>query len=909
MSVLLTFCIVAVGTNAPSDAHARYPEAVEIFHCGFEETWDRNFNAWPDGWLRKQGPGYPRWVKVEIVEEPSAEGARCLRFDMDGGAAAALGPSVPIDARHSYVLEVRLKTEGLEFDWARFSLTLQDENRHPLETFSSEKVRYSNGWQKLRIGPITPSSNQVRAASVALHVEPDDREDLQGSVRFDDVWLGRLPRLALRTNDPHNFFAEAAGVEIHCGISGSLDASPEVEFVLEDVTGVVLARLKQRFKIDPPDTDAPDTDASDTDRPNADAPNADVPDADATEDSASDDVSAEPPETSGQTTWQPEIPGSGYYRVRATIRGNAGLVQQRELSLVVVEPARCPPGGDFGWTIPSGNRPMPLPQLAQLIAAAGVNWVKFPLWYGEDADPKQIEQLLAFAERLGTQGVELVGLLDEPPEPLRSQYGRPSAALPAADVFDPEPETWYPSLEPTMTRLATRVHWWQLGHDTDTSFVGHPNLLAKVAEVKSELDRVGQDVNVAIPWSWLAAIPAADDGNLPWRAMTFSAQPPLTHEELAAYLDVDGTAQPGETRHGRFARWVTLEPIPAGVYPVEVRAADLVRRMMAAKMHGADAVFCPNPFGDGHGLIHDDGTPGELFLPWRTAAMLLSGSTYIGSIQLPGGSPNHIFSRDGKAVMVVWNEQPTEEVIYLGEDVRRIDIWGRSETPQQQDHRQVIRVGRLPTFVTGLSESIALWRMGVSIERKQIPSIFGRPHPNAVNFENTYGRGLGGEAELILPEVWQVTPSRIAFHLAAGEALQQDFQIAFPFTAASGRHKIRVDFQINGERLDRFSVYRQMDVGLGNVTVEVISRLNSQGELEVRQRLVNSTDSIVNFRCQLFVPGRRPSKTQIIGLARGADVRIYRLPNGQELIGKSLRLRAAEMDGSRVLNYPFVATR
>jgi len=49
--------------------------------------------------------------------------------------------------------------------------------------------------------------------------------------------------------------------------------------------------------------------------------------------------------------------------------------------------------------------------------------------------------------------------------------------------------------------------------------------------------------------------------------------------------------------------------------------------------------------------------------------------------------------------------------------------------------------------------------------------------------------------------------------------------------------------------------------------------------------------------------------TQVIGLRPGRDDQLYRLPDGQQLIGQTLWLRAEEIGGPRVLNYRFEAER
>lgn len=874
MNVLLPLLIVAIGPDVPIEV--RYPEAATVFHCTFGESWDENFDGWPDKWWRRKGPDFPRYIQVKINQEPSPAGQRCLRIELDGGAAVAYSPPIKVGSLFAYVLEGYLKTEGLKYDRAYFSVTLLDAQRHRLQSFYSQKIGQSGGWKKLRLGPILSETEDVRLAIIGLHVQPEPRqdlkEDLHGAVTFDDVWLGRLPRMTLTSNDPYHFFttADKQPVEITCTASGLLPKDPRVTFQLEDVLGRELARSLNRLEV-----------------------TAAVGDAELSLDSFSEESAGQ----IGRASWEPPIPGPGFYRLRATMKGRQTLVHRRKLELVVIDPCHAAAGGEFGWSLPRGERPLPLPALSRLVGQAGINWLKYPLWCQQLDSRDTVDRLTAFGERLSAQGIELIGLLHQPPEALRARYGQ-GESLSAAYLFSPDPKVWYPSLEPVMARLATQVRWWQLGDDKDTSFVAYPRLAEKIAQVKSEMDRIGQDVNLALGWGWIHQLPQAAHRRPPWRAVSLSADPPLTHRELGTYLDASKDLQS--------LRWVVVEPLSVD-YPLEVRATDLVRRMIAAKIHGADAIFCPQPFGTRQGLFSDEGTPGELFLPWRTAALALAGAQYIGSIELPGGSPNQIFSRASDAVMIVWNEHPVEEVLYLGEDVRQIDLWGRSVTPEGRGHRQVIQAGRLPTFVTGLSEPIARWRMDFSLQRKRIPSIFGRPHQNSFTMKNHFQRGAGGQAELVTPQVWIVDCKRTSFRLAGGEEMRYPFEIILPYNASSGRHKVRADFQIEGDRPYKFSVFRQMDVGLGDVFVEIVTQLNDRGELEVHQQFVNETDARVSFSCQLFAPDRRRIKSRVFDLGRGTDVKIYRLPEGKQLLGKTLWLRAEEMDGPRNLNYRFVA--
>ena len=879
MGVLLT--LVVLGVVAPGPREDRYPGAATVFRCAFDESCDANFDLWPDGWTRRREPGYPHYVAIQICQQPSPVGNRCLRIEMNGGSAAAYGPPVSAEHLFSFIFEGRLKTEGLKYDRAFFSLTFLDERKHPLQTHTTAKFTQTDGWQHVRLGPVSPTSAETCFAVVGVHVEGTSREDLTGAVMCDDLWLGQLPKVVLATNQPGNFFAAEQPIEITCRASGRFEKEPVVRFHLEDVFGNVVDRQKMAMTTEP---------------------------LGASNHLSLDSLMGVAEGMIGTATWQPKAPGPGFYRARAELEDGTAAAVPQTLSLAVIGELRGGSGGPFGWTLPHGDAPLALPQLSRLLFQSGVRWVKYPLWLdpGEDTNdakgPESVERLLSFIERLSGRGIRMVGLLDNPP--LRDIYG-PTGGLTAAEVFAPEPEVWYPSLEPVMARFATRVRWWQLGDDRDTSFVGHPRLAEKIGQVKQCLDRIGQDVNVGVGWDWMYSLPERESATepspqpSPWRFLVLSAEPPMTHHELATYLKATGTATS--------ARWVVLEPLPRTQYTTETRADDLARRMIAAMVGGADAVFCPDPFDAEHGLMAPDGTPGELLLVWRTTALLLGGAEYLGRLELPSGSPNQVFARGDQIVMVVWNRTPRRETLYLGEDVRQVDLWGRPRKPRPHDDGQALEVGPLPTFVTGVDGAIARWRLDTELEREQIPSIFGQSHANALRMKNHFACGVSGRVRLVTPENWTVAPPSIDFRLSPGESLHEAFAIRLPYNASSGRQPVRIDVELQAEEEHRFSIYRHLDVGLGDVYLDTGTRLNGQGELEVRQVLINESGSPVSFSCQLFAPQRRRQRTMVVNLAPGRDAEVYRFPDGRALLGQTLWLRAEEIGGPRILNYRFVA--
>ncbi|HZZ71541.1 MAG TPA: hypothetical protein VFE24_04760 [Pirellulales bacterium] len=923
---------------------ARGADAISLFRCGFEEDWDVNFDGWPDRWNRERGPNYPRYVRIEIVSDPADKTNHCLRIGLDGGGGALSSPEIEMSAGYSYLLEGSIKTEKLKNDAAFLTLSFYDEKHALLETLSTSRLVTAPDWTKVRIGPFTPRRRNSRYAVIGLHLEPppggsrlegSPGPDWKGAALFDDLSLSRLPQMLLQSNSASHVYADGVAPEFTCRVTGFPNQAPTMRFELHGLRDELLQQEDLQLIAD-------ENELGDR-GPNSKAN-----------------------ETSGfhgAITWKPKIKETGFYRVRVQIANQTSNLYERSTTLIVLPPGNRPTAGEFGWSLPDGDEPLPLVPLAELLGQAGVHYVKFPVW-SAGRNQARADRLVWFTERLNFQGIQLIGLLLEPPPDaegtnlakpsatadanggaaalapetaspvaaggetsaaetvaaesaqegtsgakVRPKRKAPGAAanlavdsplsvpLSAATVFADDPQSWYPSLEPVLTRLSLKVRMWQLGRDQDTSFVGYPDLPKKILALKHQLQRFNQELHIGFGWRYLNEVPEATPA--PWSFLSLSANPPLTADELQVYL-------PRE-RKGPVKHWVVLEPLSRQEYSLEARVQDLIQRMLAAKIQNADGVFNPQPFSDDRGLMNADGTPGELFLPWRTMALALGGAEYLGTLELPERSPNQVFSRNGETIMVVWNDRPTQETLYLGENVHLMDPFGRSVQPALDGEQQIIPVGPLPTIVTGLSEPIARWRLSFAFASRQMPSVIGKPLSNPFSFQNFFPQGISGTVKLNLPEGWRTTLDRQSLKAASGEKVTLPLEVALPFDAASGHQKIRIDFDISAGRPYQFSIYHALDIGQGDVDIEVHSRLNEKGELEVEQQLTNRTDQAVSFKCQLFIPDRRRMVSQVVEQDRGRDTKVYRLQDGRELLGKTLWLRAEEIGGQRVLNYRFPA--
>ena len=202
----------------------------------------------------------------------------------------------------------------------------------------------------------------------------------------------------------------------------------------------------------------------------------------------------------------------------------------------------------------------------------------------------------------------------------------------------------------------------------------------------------------------------------------------------------------------------------------------------------------------------------------------------------------------------------------------------------------------------GLNKPVAQWH-SLSLREGKLAERLWHPHAQNITVQNFFpvvlvaacdsSRRPSGSSHLIIS-----TSSSPLTKSSRGP-----LQILFPFNANSGQHRVEAEFEITADRPYRFTAYRHIGVGLGDVVIELGSQLLDNGELLVEQSLTNHTDQLVSFTCSLFAPERRRIRRQVLHVPRGTHITTYRIENGAELIGKMLWLRADEVRGDRSLNY------
>jgi len=531
--------------------------------------------------------------------------------------------------------------------------------------------------------------------------------------------------------------------------------------------------------------------------------------------------------------------------------------------------------GDFGWSIADDEvfSETILDDLSDIAGQAGINLLKYPVWKNSfKTDQKKIVNLF---KHIHAQGITPVGVLSAPPPDLRAKFKADWSGV--SEVFNMPRRFWARSLESTIAHLSATVQHWQMGGDEDLSFVGGETLDQTIHNVKTHLDIVGRNTKIGVPWRWESELP---DNVIPTN--TFLAikggaskeskeenffelsnsveEINLPPEELYQTIHEIKTrpAPAYGTDTSTIPLWVLLKPLKKSEHSEDERADDLVKRMVAAKRGGADQVCAMDVFSDEYGLMKPtNGSPTSLFLPWRTTALALRNSTYINSFKLNNGSTNHLFERDGEVVMFIWNEEAVEEELFLG-DHRRVEIynvWGQELQPEIFETRHRLKVNSSPLIIRNCSAEMINFQLAVEYVKGKAGGTFENIS-DGIRIRNPFQNGVRIQLDIELPSKdWKIERNKSPIELGGGEEKVINFRLHLPNDVSVGQHNTKIICRVKPPNSDTSAepyngiIRRPYQVGLGDIEIVVINRINKHNQLEIIQKIVNKTkpEEILNL--------------------------------------------------------------
>jgi hypothetical protein len=262
---------------------------------------------------------------------------------------------------------------------------------------------------------------------------------------------------------------------------------------------------------------------------------------------------------------------------------------------------------------------------------------------------------------------------------------------------------------------------------------------------------------------------------------------------------------------------------------------------------------------------------------------------------------------------MIWSPEPSTVDIYIGDNVRQIDAWGRKTVPEkvevdgQTKHR--FRLDRTPIFLVDLDPVIVSMRMTTRLVENRIDSLLGRRQQVGLIIRNPSSQPLSGTVTLTPPDDWIVESLPQSFDLVPGEKRELQFEIVLRNSARIGDVPLKFQYVLRNEPIRRFTIERKIAVGPDGLDVEVTTKQVDE-DLVVQLLLRNHSSNDQQYDCLLFPPEGRQYQRRQIGVAAGATVRRdFNWEDAQSLVGKTMLLRAVEQGGGRILNQSINVTR
>jgi len=910
-----------------------------VFTCDFQSDHDQNADRQPDGWRRRKDRHHPAYIGAQIVsrDEVMAVQARemqilvlrayqawrtgrwdpgyvpetippfltklmdgvtirnCYEIRIDGGAFELVSPQFEIDPRLGYRFKADMACHDLGSHLAYIELHVFNGRNELIEVVSSPKLTGSKQWHLVESDIIALSSSTgVLRGQLHLLVQPQRSGHGRGSVRFDNICVYELPRISLESDLAYNVAVANSPFQLSFEAIGISPKSNTATLELIDIENQVVLQHEvpiQRTELS----------RSSIGKPVA------IGNAASTIQAPSKSLSS--PEgqswTNTVATYQYSIAEPGFYRLRMSLGGHI----QSELPISVLREEPLLPGA-FGWTMTDLDATLQDEMLVDLISKLGVGLVKVPIWV-DYRDTAKVESLGKWLSRIASQKITCIGVLDQPLLTMGDLPGEDVEKLhPAATLSNSK--VWFDTVEPVLTSLGMMLDWIQIGLDENRSSLESSNLPSQLATIRRQIHAIGQDHLIAIGWDWREPVvdraiagrstQSVDSQSDGWNAVHLTSQLQLTNDEILAQAKLHTVPN----QH----KWTSIIPLPASGHTSHQRVLDLVQQMIAVSRAKMDASFMNRIIDNEFGLFSSNLRSSHLLLPWVHVASAISKKQYIGSIDLPNHSINHIFSSEEGTVAILWSDQPTTEQVFLGNDIQVMDLWGRPVSVQPVHFpsgsiAMEIPTGAWPLIVHHVDKHIVRWQQEFELKIEQLPSQIADQGSLPIKLQNTMEQSADGMIQVFANSLFE--SGTVHQKLAMPTGSTQEWELPFQFLpdASAGSHLIEFAFHIQGEKEHRFSVHREVKLGHCDLELHWKTIRISDTFVELQVEVLNNTPSPVSFDCKLFPRGATYQRVQIINAEPGSSTHARRVQIPKEKIREDspVWVRCEQIGSALVLNY------
>ncbi len=875
---LISLSLIAVALGQPSDGSpgvsttqlvsSRIEDRL-IKRFDFDERGFGNYETMPMNWRRIEAPGHPRFLEPGFDLTVGHLATPSFKLPLAGGSLGCyyLAKDIHVHPDSDYQITAWVKTDKVAHARAYLTAYFLD---HALQKIDSSERRSvvvrdsarNADWRSVDI--VLPGGfMQARWIGLACHLEqPDEQrdgpkhprpihhQDIHATAWFDDITVWRLPQAVMTLGSVDHVFTHDQPIDCRVTVSDFDGRNMTARLSLLDVRGQV--------------------------------------------------VQSHPVESVSAGRKPPAIPlidiPAGRYTARLTVEAEGTELLRREQSFIKLNPPLTSIGrGHSGLGIVLGPAAAAhIGVTTGLLKVLSPDSVKLTVWRKKTDDEaivwgdRNVDQLV---NALHERGIDIVGILAEPPSSLVEQLGHPDHSL--FDVLTAPASPWRSYLALLLTRYGERIQAWQLGDDRRPESIDPRQLVKAIANVRAELrPLVGASKLVAphhVEWQLTDAARQADVISLTLPAHLVSSR---LVEQLASISE-----------HGDRRLWATVEPLDPVWFNPRSRWIEWARRLVVARQAGVDTVFVPEPWTIEHSEAGEVASPQIEAIYLRTLVQTLGRLAPQGPVWLDHGVAGWLFAdkTTDTGAIVAWTDadEPSPRGIRFdaGPTAQRIDLLGNVAPLDAVEDGVRLEVDAMPIVIAPVSAGRARTVASFAVVPPNL-EVTTEGHDCRLLLRNELPTRIAGVLHLEALAGWRVSPRRLVLDLASGQESSQPLKIIVPYNQPSGDFALLGRMDIENTKPARLNFRAPVFVRGADLDMNVVARL-ADSRLNIWQRITNRSGRALDLRSVVVYPDRLSASRTIRNLADGeTTVREYELANAQSLVGRPIRVSVEAADGS-----------
>lgn len=229
------------------------------------------------------------------------------------------------------------------------------------------------------------------------------------------------------------------------------------------------------------------------------------------------------------------------------------------------------------------------------------------------------------------------------------------------------------------------------------------------------------------------------------------------------------------------------------------------RAIISLKAGGFEKILIEHLSGEQSGLLSGRLDPRPAFVAYRKLVHLLDRAKRVDLVDPATGEPytvhpdarTVIFKTPSGYLLAAWTDgRKIEAEAYLGSDLVRHDLLGRSDPMKLDAGRAMMKLSSMPVVISGVDMQLLKFHLNIRFLSKKVPCRLG-PQEITFGFTNFFDNAFDGTFKLEFPPRWRAEPLTFSFRdVAPGQSRNASLTVSVPQQATIETKNVGFDVTI-----------------------------------------------------------------------------------------------------------------